>query len=101
MPDDDFRHIDNRLDIEAELHAFHGRVSLDVRLGREVRVHAQRDSCLRPHRLCDLADGEQFLFALDVEEKDAVFECEAHLGVGLADTGEDDLGAGRPALRAR
>ena len=40
----------------------------------------------------------QFLLALDVEEEDAVFEGVAHLGVGLADAGEDDLRAGPPGL---
>ena len=98
VADDRLRDVDDRLDVEPELHALHGCVGLDVRLRRQVRVHAERDAGLAAVRLRDLADGVQFLLALDVEEEDAVFEGVADLGVGLADAREDDLRAGRPGL---
>ena len=40
-----------------------------------------------------VADGREFAFAFDVEEKDLVLKGHAQLGIGLADAGKDDLAA--------
>ena len=93
-PTTDFAHIQHGVDVQAELHALDGGVGLDVRLGRQVGIDAQRHAGLAPSRCGHLAEGVQFLLALDVEEEDAVLQGVSDLGVRLADAGEDDLGAG-------
>jgi len=91
MPDHGLRHVHDRLDVQPELHALHACVRLGVGLGRKVRIDAEGDRGLHAHLLRDFPESEKFGFAFDVEQEDAVLEAVLHLGVRLADAGEDDL----------
>lgn len=87
--------VDDGFDVEAELHALHAGIGLDVRLRRQVRVHAQRDVRLHAELLRDGPDRVQLLFTLHVEEEHAVLQREFDLAVRLADAREHDLRAAR------
>ena len=83
-------HVENGFDVEAELDALDAGVGLDVRLGRQIGIDAQRHRGRLAQRFGHVGEGVQLVLALDVEEEDVVFQGGAELGVGLADAGEDD-----------
>ena len=74
IADSRLRHIEDSLDVEAELHALHTGVGLDVRLRRQVRVDAQGHRGNAVHRSGNICQGSEFRFALYVEKYDLVLK---------------------------
>ncbi len=91
VADDALGRIQDGVDVESELDALDAGVGLGVRLGRQVGIDAQGGAGSLADAAGHLGEVVQFFLALDVEEKDVVFQGVANLGVGLADAGEDDF----------
>ena len=99
LPTTPLGHFEDGVDVEAELDALDAGVGLGVRLGRQVRVDAQGDRGDLAHRLGPRRPRACSSSSLStLNRKTSLFEAVAHLGVGLADAGEDDLVAGAAGL---
>ena len=79
-----------RGDVDAELRLAQPRRDVGVRAGVDVGVHAQRDSRARAARRGHGPEPPDLGLALGVPLPDSALEPERQLGVGLADTREDD-----------
>src|SRR5262249_10903724 len=86
--------LEHGLDVQAELDALDAGVGLGVRLGRQVRIHAEGHRGGLADRLGDIGQGVQLGFAFDIEQRHVDAEAVRGSGVRLRDAGEDDLRPG-------